>query len=44
MEVTGTLKLQGYQKVENQMKLGKRFRTLWVNNQRSTEFNPVFEF
>ena len=44
MEVTGTLKLQGYQKVENQMKLGKRFRTLWVNNQRSTEFNPFFEF
>jgi len=44
MEVTGTLKLQGYQKVENQMKLGKRFRTLWVNNQRSNEFNPDFEF
>jgi predicted P-loop ATPase len=44
MEVTGILKLQGYQKVENQIKLGKRFRTLWVNNQRSTEFNPEFEF
>ena len=44
MEVTGTLKLQGYQKVENQMKFGKRFRTLWVNNQRSNEFNPNFEF
>ena len=44
MEVTGTLKLQGYQKVENQMKLGKRFRTLWVNSQRSNEFNPNFEF
>jgi predicted P-loop ATPase len=44
MEVTGTLKLQGYQKVENQMKLGRRYRTLWVNNLRSNEFNPDFEF
>jgi predicted P-loop ATPase len=44
MEVTGTLKLQGYQKVENQMKFGKRFRTLWVNNQRSNDFNSDFEF
>jgi predicted P-loop ATPase len=44
MEVTGILKLQGYQKHENKMKLGKRFRTLWVNNQRSTEFNPNFEY
>ena len=44
MEVTGILKLQGYQKVENKMKLGKKFRTLWVNSQRSNEFNPDFEF
>jgi len=44
MEVTGTLKLQGYQKVENQMKFGKRFRTLWVNNQRSNDFNYDFGF
>jgi predicted P-loop ATPase len=40
MEVTGILKLQGYQKVENQMKLGKRFRTLWVNDQRGNDFDP----
>ena len=44
MEVTGILKLQGYQRVENQMKLGKRFRTLWINSQRDNEFNPDFEF
>ena len=46
MEVTGILKLQGYQKVENQMKLGKRFRTLWVNDQRSNDFDPgiCFDF
>ena len=44
MEVTGALKLQGYQKVENQMKFGKRFRTLWVNKQRSNDFNADFEF
>jgi len=42
MEVTGTLKLQGYQKVENQMKQGKKFRTLWVNNQRSNDFHPYY--
>jgi len=42
MEVSGILKRLGYQKEENQMKQGKKFRTLWVNNQRSIEFHPYY--
>jgi predicted P-loop ATPase len=42
MEVSGILKRLGYQKEENQIKQGKKFRTLWVNNQRSNDFHPYY--
>ena len=44
MEVTGILKGLGYQKTQNQIKLGKLFRTLWINDQRLNEFNPDHAF
>ncbi len=46
MEVAGILKLKGYQRMRHQIKLGKEFSTLWVNDQRSNDFDPgtYFDF
>jgi predicted P-loop ATPase len=38
-EVGALLREQGYQKHENQMKLGKKCRTLWINSQREVEYS-----
>lgn len=39
-EVGALLRELGYQKFEHQIKLGKKFRTLWINSQRSVEYDP----
>ena len=44
MEVGGILKQLGYQKKDNQIKHGQRFRTLWINEDRKNDFNPDTSF
>ena len=39
-EVGSLLRENGYQKHEHQMKLGKRFRTLWIHPGRAVEYDP----
>jgi predicted P-loop ATPase len=39
-EVGALLRELGYQRYENQIKLGKKCRTLWVNSRRSVDYDP----
>ena len=43
-EVGSLLKENGYQKHENQMKLGKRCRTLWIHADRTVEYGEKHPF
>ena len=43
-EVGTLLREQGYQKYENQKKLGKKCRTLWIHSQRTVEYDPSCSF
>ena len=44
MEVGGILKQLGYQKKDNQIKHGEKFRTLWINEDKKNDFNPDTSF
>lgn len=39
-EVGALLRELGYQRYENQIKLGKKCRTLWINSRRSVDYDP----